>query len=178
MASLSSGSGSFWGTTRSSGHSGLEKIAAFQLGVGFGCFGFTRGNICALWREWKAESGGWRVRCRCDPSGEPGEWQRRPLGEFRLNVSARWWEYPEAMSGQKHQRKMRPLRIDCAEENWKVLLKRNLQEGIEVDLDNLDYNVDGVLCEVLAMAHSMTLRYSARSKSWLFKKPAAGLRVL
>jgi len=50
---------------------------------------------------------------------------------------------------------MRPLKIDCAEANRKVLLKRNLQEGIEVDLENLDYAVDGVLCEILAMSHSM-----------------------
>lgn len=47
---------------------------------------------------------------------------------------------------------MRPLKIDCAEANWKVLLKRNLQEGIEVDMDNSDYAVDGVLCEILAMS--------------------------
>jgi len=73
---------------------------------------------------------------------------------------------------------MKPLRIDCAEEDWKVLLKRNLQDGIEADLDNLDYNVDGVFCEIVAMAHSMTLRYSARTKSWLFKKPSAALRVV
>ena len=39
---------------------------------------------------------------------------------------------------------MRPLKMDCAQANWKVLVKQNLQEGIEVDLDNLDYAVDGV----------------------------------
>ena len=32
------------------------------------------------------------------------------------------------------------------------------QAPIEVDLENLDYSADGVLCEVLAMSHSMTLR--------------------
>ena len=79
---------------------------------------------------------------------------------------------------QETQTKMRPLSIDCADANWKVLLKRNLQSGIEVDLENLDYNVDGVLCEVLAMAHSMTLRYNARTKSWVFKKQSAPFRVI
>ncbi len=74
---------------------------------------------------------------------------------------------------------MRPLRLDCSERNWKVLLKRNLQEGIEADLDNLDYAVDGVFCEILAMSHSMTLRYNSRNRSWVFKKPSAGpLKVL
>lgn len=74
---------------------------------------------------------------------------------------------------------MRPLKIDCAEANWQVLLKRNLQERIEVDLENLDYASDGVLCEVLALSHSMTLRYNARNKTWVFKKPsAAALKVL
>lgn len=74
---------------------------------------------------------------------------------------------------------MRPLRIDCSEANWKVLLKRNLQDGIEADLDNWDYAADGVFCEILAMSHSKTLRYNARNKSRVFKKPlAAGLKVL
>jgi hypothetical protein len=73
---------------------------------------------------------------------------------------------------------MKPLKIDCAEAKWKTLLKRNLQEGVEVDLENLDYDADGVLCEVLAMSHSMTLRYNTRTKAWLFKKPSAPLRVV
>jgi hypothetical protein len=47
---------------------------------------------------------------------------------------------------------MRPLKIEGTEANWKVLLRRNFQEGIEVDLSNLDYNVDGQFCEILAMA--------------------------
>ena len=73
---------------------------------------------------------------------------------------------------------MRPLEIDCAEANWKLLLKRNLQEGIEVDLLNLNYNVDGQFCTILAIAHSMTLRYNSRTMAWLFKKPSADVRVL
>lgn len=44
---------------------------------------------------------------------------------------------------------MKPLKIDCAEANWKTLLKQ-----------------------------SMTLRYNARTKAWLFKKPSAPIRVL
>ena len=100
------------------------------------------------------------------------------LQNIALEIVRAMLEKSAAMAGEKHQQRMKPLRIDCAEENWKVLLKRNLQDGIEVDLDNLDYGVDGVLCEILAMAHSMTLRYNSRTKSWLFKKPSAPLRVV
>jgi hypothetical protein len=79
---------------------------------------------------------------------------------------------------QKDERKMRPLKIDCAEANWKLLLKRNLQDGIEVDLGNLDCAPDGGFSEILSMSHSMTLRYNARSRTWVFKKPSSPLRVL
>lgn len=98
--------------------------------------------------------------------------------ELRLKPSRRCWEYLATIAVARRPTKMRPLKIDCAEANRKVLLKRNLQEGIEVDLENLDYAVDGVLCEILAMSHSMTLPYNARNKAWLFKKPSAPLRVL
>ena len=47
-----------------------------------------------------------------------------------------------------------------------------------MDLGNLDYAVDGVFCEILAMAHAMTLRYNARSKAWLFKKASSPVRGL
>jgi hypothetical protein len=65
---------------------------------------------------------------------------------------------------------MRPLKIDCADGNWKMFLKRNLQEGIEVDLLGLDYLVDGQFCEILAISHSMTLRLDVRNKVGSFRK--------
>jgi hypothetical protein len=70
---------------------------------------------------------------------------------------------------------MKPLRIDCAEENWKSLLKRNLQDRIEVTLDNFDYTTDGQFCELLALAHSMDFRLDVRNKAGRFTKrpPAA-----
>jgi hypothetical protein len=41
---------------------------------------------------------------------------------------------------------MRPLNIECANPNWRILFKRNLQEGIEVDLLNLNYVADWHRC--------------------------------
>ena len=74
---------------------------------------------------------------------------------------------------------MRPLKIDCTNGNWKILLKRNLQEGIEVDLLHPDYVADGQFCELLAMSHSMTLRLDTRKKAALFRKirPSHGANV-
>jgi hypothetical protein len=65
---------------------------------------------------------------------------------------------------------MRPLKIDCGSADWKKLLKRNLQEGIEVELLGLDYEADGLLCEILAISHSMTFRLDFRKKSAIFRK--------
>jgi hypothetical protein len=70
--------------------------------------------------------------------------------------------------------KMKPLKIDCADENWKSLLKRNLQEGIEVTLDNFSYTADGQFCELLAISHSMSFRLDVRNKAGHFtKRPSA-----
>ena len=70
---------------------------------------------------------------------------------------------------------MRPLTIDCSDENWKSLLKRNLQEGIEVTLGNFDYAVDGQFCELLALSHSMSFRLDVRNHAGRFRKrPQAG----
>ena len=69
---------------------------------------------------------------------------------------------------------MKPLTINCAEEGWKALLKRNLQDGIEVTLDNFDYAIDGQFCEILAISHSMTLKLDVRNKAGLFRKRAPG----
>jgi hypothetical protein len=68
---------------------------------------------------------------------------------------------------------MKPLNIDCAEKGWRILLKRNLQDGIEVTLDNFDYSIDGQLCEILAISHSMTFRLDVRNKSGKFRKRSA-----
>ena len=69
---------------------------------------------------------------------------------------------------------MKPLTIDCSDKNWKSLLKRNLQEGIEVILGNFDYDVDGQFCELLALSHSMNFRLDVRNRVGRFiKRPAA-----
>jgi hypothetical protein len=65
---------------------------------------------------------------------------------------------------------MKPLRIDCADENWKTLLKRNLQDRIEVSLDGFDYTTDGQFCELLAVSHSMDFRLDVRNKAGRFTK--------
>ena len=71
---------------------------------------------------------------------------------------------------------MRPLKIECANPNWKIILKTNLQEGIEVDLLELDYLADWQFCETVAISHSMTLRLDTRKKTGKFRKngPAHG----
>jgi hypothetical protein len=51
MASLSSGSGSFCGTTRSLGESGLARTTCFQLGVGFDRGEFTGGSSGSMKRH-------------------------------------------------------------------------------------------------------------------------------
>ena len=71
MFSLPSGSLSFCGMVKSSGQSGLARTTCFQLGVGFDRGDFTRGRICALWEEWKAESAVW------PGGGERGERRRQ-----------------------------------------------------------------------------------------------------
>jgi hypothetical protein len=69
---------------------------------------------------------------------------------------------------------MKPLRIDCTDENWKSLLKRNLQHRIEATLDNFDYTTDGQFCELLALSHSMDVRLDVRNKAGRFtKRPPA-----
>jgi hypothetical protein len=65
---------------------------------------------------------------------------------------------------------MKPLVINCAEKDWEILLKRNLQEGIPVKLDNFDYEADGQFCELLAVAHTMDLRLDTKNKAGLFRK--------
>ena len=69
---------------------------------------------------------------------------------------------------------MKPLKIDCANENWKSLLKRNLQDGIEATLDNFDYTADGQFCELLAVSHSMNFRLDVRNKVGHFTRTSVG----
>jgi hypothetical protein len=65
---------------------------------------------------------------------------------------------------------MRTVRIDCVDKDWKMLLKKNLQDGDEVDLIDFDYTLDGPFCEMLAIAHSMRFTIRPESKAGFFKK--------
>ena len=65
---------------------------------------------------------------------------------------------------------MRPLKIECANPNWRILLKKNLQEGIEADVFDLDYVADWQFCEILSISHSMTLRLDTKKKVGKFRK--------
>ena len=75
---------------------------------------------------------------------------------------------------------MRPLKIDCSKKNWKALLKRNLQDGIEVNLLDLNYSMDAPFCEMLAMADSTSVRLDTRDRIAKLRKPppAAPLQVI
>jgi hypothetical protein len=86
----------------------------------------------------------------------------------RCNVGYIQW-HPRARIQE-----MKPLKIDCANENWKPLLKRNLQDGIEATLDKFDYTADGQLCELLAVSHSMNFRLDVRNKVGHFTKRSSG----
>ena len=71
---------------------------------------------------------------------------------------------------------MKPLKINCADKDWQSLLKRNLQEGIEVTLDNFYYTENGQLCEMLAISHSMDFRLDARNQTGHFTKRTPATR--
>jgi hypothetical protein len=67
---------------------------------------------------------------------------------------------------------MNPIVISCKASDWKNALKVNLQDGIEADLTNFDYTVDGHFCELLAVAHSMRLKLDAKNNTGFFRKIA------
>jgi hypothetical protein len=62
------------------------------------------------------------------------------------------------------------VRLECTNPNWKKILERFLQDGVEVDLHDFDYTTDGQACERLAVACSMTLQLDARNRVATFKK--------
>jgi hypothetical protein len=72
---------------------------------------------------------------------------------------------------------MKPLNNDCAEKDWRTLLKRNLQDGIEVTLDNFDYSIDGQFCEILAISHALTFRLDIRNKGGKVQKTCGGRMI-
>jgi hypothetical protein len=63
-----------------------------------------------------------------------------------------------------------PTRINCIAPDWRNVLKTNLQEGLEVELINFDYTLNGQFCEMLAMAHRMRLELDVKNKAGFFKK--------
>lgn len=77
----------------------------------------------------------------------------------------------QARIGRTDMKRSPLIRIDCAQENWRTLLKRNLQDEIEVDLENLDYETCGEFCELLAVSHSMSFRLDARNRVGKFRNP-------
>ena len=54
--------------------------------------------------------------------------------------------------------RMRRTVIDCNALLWRNALKTSLQEGNEVDWENIEYTADGVFCELLAFSHGMTFQ--------------------
>jgi hypothetical protein len=56
------------------------------------------------------------------------------------------------------------------DKDWKMLLKKNLQDGDQVDLINFDYTLDGRFCEMLAVSHSMRFTIHPENKAGFFKK--------
>jgi hypothetical protein len=64
---------------------------------------------------------------------------------------------------------MNPIIISCKACDWKNVLKVNLQEGIEADLTDLDYTVDGHFCELIAASHPMRLKLDVRNHAGFFR---------
>lgn len=60
------------------------------------------------------------------------------------------------------------VELDCAEEDWKSRLKENLQDFLEVNLKNFDYQNDGAFCELLALAHLIPFRIDYRQRTAYF----------
>jgi hypothetical protein len=72
---------------------------------------------------------------------------------------------------------MRPLKIECANPNWRIILKTILQEGIEVHLLGLDYLTDWQFCETVSISHSMTTRIDTRNKTGKFGSIITGEQI-
>jgi hypothetical protein len=68
---------------------------------------------------------------------------------------------------------MNPVKIDCANAEWKLFLKHTLQDGREVELANFDYTLDGQFCEMLAMAHNAVFSLDAARNTGRFRKKSA-----
>ena len=64
----------------------------------------------------------------------------------------------------------RAVRINCKDKDWPTLLKNNLQEGLEVDLINFDYSLDGHICELLAVTHNRRFELDSKNSAGFFKK--------
>jgi hypothetical protein len=64
---------------------------------------------------------------------------------------------------------MTPIIVSCKASDWKNVLKVNLQDGIEADLTNFDYTIDGHFCELLAVAHSMRFKLDAKNSTGFFR---------
>jgi len=65
---------------------------------------------------------------------------------------------------------MSPIIISCKASDWKNVLKVNLQDGIEADLIDFDYTLDGHFCELLAAAHSMRFKLDAQNNTGSFRR--------
>ena len=68
---------------------------------------------------------------------------------------------------------MQPVKIDCANKDWKLLLKTNLQDGVEADLVNFYYTENGEFCEMIAFAHAMEFTLDARNSAGFFRRRIA-----
>ena len=66
-----------------------------------------------------------------------------------------------------------PTAINCMSRDWRADLKSALQDGLEVDLKNFDYTIDGALCEALAQSHDMVFRLNAAACMGHFRKKPA-----
>lgn len=65
---------------------------------------------------------------------------------------------------------MNPIIISCTVPDWRNVLKVDLQDGLEVDLTNFDYSLDGQFCESLAKSHSMQFKLDAGNRAGFFRK--------
>jgi hypothetical protein len=65
---------------------------------------------------------------------------------------------------------MRHVRINCAQDNWKNILKNAVEDGVEAELINFDYSANGRICELLVMTHALHFVFDPKAHAGFLKK--------
>lgn len=61
------------------------------------------------------------------------------------------------------------VKIDCAQDDWKNILKNAIQEGNEAELVNFDYSINGQFCAELTISHALQFVLDPKERAGFFK---------